>query len=141
MNNLKKRILWGLGIGFVLFFTVGGHYINKYHNEYVKNQPKMYCYQMFYGPPNPVLIIENLKYKEVYSGYYSGLEKGKKQYIEFPVKTLPTTVPVYVLEYTEESLLAEVVSYYDRGAKFGGSYLRGWVYAKTLHKDPPPSKK
>jgi hypothetical protein len=96
---------------------------------------------MFYGPPNPVLIIENLKYKEVYSGYYSGLEKGKKQYIEFPVKTLPTTVPVYVLEYTEDSLLAEVVSYYDRGAKFGGSYLRGWVYAKTLHKDPPPSKK
>ena len=49
---------------------------------------------------------------------------------------MPQYNPVYVLGYTKDSLLAEVVSYYDRGAYFGGSYTQGWVYANALHKKP-----
>ena len=144
MKNRTKNTLIGLGIFFVLFFTVGGYFINKYYNEYVKRQPQMYCYEYFRGTIKPVsvLILESLNRKDEYIDYYQKVEKGEKSYLnDFPIKGMPQYSPVYVLEYTEDSLLAKVVSYYDRGAKFGGSFTKGWVYAKTLHKDPPPPRK
>ena len=54
---------------------------------------------------------------------------------------MPQFTPVYVMGYTSDSLLADVVSYYDRGARHGGSYTRGWVYAETLHINPPKKLK
>lgn len=42
---------------------------------------------------------------------------------------------MYVLEYTEDSLLAKVVSYLDLGPKLGGDFRKGWVYAKCLHEN------
>jgi len=99
----------------------------------------MYCYEYFRGTNKPVsvLIIEDLDLKKQYLKYYRELEMGKEPYLhnDIPLKGIPQYTPVYVLEYTEDSLLAKVVSYYDRGAKFGGSFTKGWVYAKTLHKE------
>lgn len=123
---------------FILFFTIGGFIINKNYNAEVKKSPMMYCYQTYYGPANSVLIIENLKYKNDYINYYSLVSKGENPTFNFPLKTMPQHTPVYVISYTKDSLLAEVVSYYDRGVKFGGSFTKGWVYAETLHKEPPP---
>jgi len=144
MKKRTKNILIGTSVFFVLFFTVGGHLINKYYNEDVKNHPQMYCYEYFRGTDNPVsvLIIEDLELKEHYLKYYQELESGKEPYLhnDIPLKGAPQYTPVYVMSYTEDGLLADVVSYYDRGAKFGGSFTRGWVYTKTLHKDPPPKK-
>lgn len=141
MKKRTKKILIGVGFFFVLFFTVGGHFINKYYNENVKSHPQMYCYETFYGPSNSVLIIESLSYKREYLQHYYDVEKKLNPVINFPLKTMPQYSPVYVMGYSEDSLLADVVSYYDRGgAKFGGSFTRGWIYAKTLHKDPPPKK-
>ena len=141
MKKRTKNILIGLGVFFVLFFTIGGHFINKHYNEDVKKHPQMYCYEYFRGTDEPisVLILEDLNRKNEYINYYQKIEKGEKAYLNnnFPIKGMPQYSTVYVLEYTKDSLLAKVVSYYDRGAKFGGSFTKGWIYAKTLHKEPP----
>lgn len=100
----------------------------------------MYCYQTYYGPVNPVMIIEDLDYKKEYLRFYKKVSQGENPTFNFPLKTMPTTYPVYVIGYTEDSLLAKVVSYYDRGAKFGGSFTKGWVYTETLHQNPPSKK-
>ena len=144
---MKKRtinILIAIGIFFILFFTVGGHFINRYYNEDVKKHPQMYCYEYFRDTDEPVsvLIIENLDRRDDYIEYYQKIEKGEKASLNnnFPIKGISQYSPVYVIGYTKDSLLAKVVSYYDRGAKFGGSFTKGWVYSNTLHKNPPRNK-
>ncbi|HKC67412.1 MAG TPA: hypothetical protein VKG26_04230 [Bacteroidia bacterium] len=121
-----------------LAFIIGCFFYTKNYHAKIKNSPKMYAYQTYWGPANAVLIIENLKYKNALISYYDSIEKNPSlnPIIELPLKTLPTSEPVYVVGYSKDSLLAEIVSYYDRGAHFGGDYLRGWVYVKTLHKTP-----
>jgi hypothetical protein len=141
MKKKTKNILIGVSVFIVLFFTVGGHFINKYYHKDVKSHPQMYCYETFYGPANSVLLIDKLSYKNQYLNHYYDVEKGLNPVIDFPLKTMPQNTPVYVMGYSEDGLLADVVSYYDRGANLGGSFTRAWVYAKTLHKDPPPKKK
>lgn len=94
-----------------------------------------YCYQTFYGPANPVLIIESSRFKADYIAYYKKVEQGENASFNFPLKTLAKYDHVYVLGYNEDSTLAEVVSYFDRGARFGGSYTRAWVCGKCLHQE------
>lgn len=120
----------------MLLIGVGGYFINKNHQKKVRSQPKKYCYQTFYGPANPVLMIRDLEFKEEYIKYYRNVESNNKAYFNFPLKTLPISFPVYVMSYSKDSVLANVVSYNDGGFEFGG-YIRGWVYAKTLHENPP----
>jgi uncharacterized protein YneF (UPF0154 family) len=132
----KKLVLVVLMVCGLLFVS-GSYFLNKYYHKDIKSNPQMYAYQTYWGPPNPVLLIEDLDFKDSLILYYKKVEKGENPYFNFPLKTLPITYPVYVLGYTEDNLLAEVVSYYDRGKRTGGSYLRGYVYSKTLHKDPP----
>ena len=124
-----------------LAFLVGGHYLNSYWHKKVKSSPKMFVYQTFWGVPNSALIIEDLKYKSSIIAYYDTIESNPKSnpIINFPLKTLPQYEPVYVIGYSDDGLLVDVVSYYDRGLYLGGSYLRGWVYVKTVHKKPPSS--
>lgn len=139
-----KKVIIIIAIVVGLGFLVGGHFFNKWYHRHVKSHPQMYCYEFFRGKTKPVsvLIIENLDLSEPYLKYYQELETGKEPYLanEIPLKGLPQYDPVYVMGYSSDSLLADVVSYYDRGAYFGGSYLRGWVYAKCLHPAPPPRK-
>ncbi|WP_417602434.1 hypothetical protein [Owenweeksia hongkongensis] len=135
-----KKALIIIGVLSVLFFTVGAYFINKHWHIYVKEQPKMYVYDIFRGTSKSVsvIIIEDKELKEPYLEYYNSLQNGIEPILDdrIPLKGLPQYDPVYVLGYTNDSLLAEIVSYYDRGARFGGSYLQGWVYSKTLHKEP-----
>ena len=111
----------------------------KYYNADIKSKPLRYAYQTYWGPPNPVLIIEDLKYKDSLLVYHDKISTEENVPFNIPLKTLPQFEPLYLVGYTEDSLLAEVVSYYDRGLKFGGSYLRGYVDVKTLHKYSPYS--
>lgn len=145
MKEQTKKIYIWIGSFFALFFTVGGHFINKYYNDYVKSQPKMYCYEYFRGTSEPVsvIIIENLSRKDEYIEYYKKIQMGESATLNnsFPIKGIAQYHPVYVLKYSEDSLLAKVVSYYDYGARRGGSFTKGWVYAKCLHIKPPPKKK
>lgn len=137
-----KKVIIIIAIVVGLGFLVGGHFFNKWYHRHVKSHPQMYAYQIYLGPSNPILIIEKDKYKDALIAYYDKREADPQSNppIGVPLKTLPMYDPVYVMGYSPDSLLADVVSYYDRGAYFGGSYLRGWVYAKCLHPAPPPRK-
>lgn len=113
-----------------------------YHNWYWNNllkKPKMYVYETYMGPANPVLVISDLKFKNELVDYYN-YAKANKDYksFNFPLKTLPQRFPVYLIEYTSDSLLAKVVSLYYRGKSFGGGFTEGYVATTTLHKFSPP---
>lgn len=142
MNKKKIIILILVVIG--LGFLAGGHFYNKWYHKNVKSHPKKYCYEYFRGTEKPVsvLIIDNLNLKDPYLEYYRELELGKEPYLhnDIPLKGLPQYDPVYVIEFTKDSLLAKVISYYDYGSIRGGSFTKGWVYAKCLHQAPPPKK-
>lgn len=123
---------------FILFFMVGASIFNKYFHENIRSYPKMYCYEYFRGGDEPVcvVIINDLDLKERYLKYYKELEGGIEPYLDgIPLKLMTQYKQVYVVGYTKDSLLAEIVSY---KRKISNDYTRGWVYAKTLHKNPPP---
>lgn len=126
-----------IAVGLGLFFLIGGYIINNNYHRKVRSSPQMYVYHTFWGPVNPAMIIENRKYKKELIDYYKQVEKGENPTFNFPLKTLPQYEPVYVMEFTEDSLLAKVISYYDYGTFRGGSFTKGWVYSKCLHNNPP----
>ena len=136
---LSRPVVLVLALMFFLF----SYFYNDWYHKKVRRQPMMYCYEMFMEVINSPLIIERLKYKEKYIAYYQAIEKDifSKKTVEFPLQGLPAGAPVYVMGYTEDSLLADVVSYADRGPRTGGSYTRAYVYTATLHPDPPPPRK
>ncbi len=137
---MLKKILITLTILILISLGVGGHFYNKYWHEMVRSQPQKYAYDVIRGNDTPVsvLIIEDIDLKEPYLNYYYKLESGVEPFLDdrIPLKGLPQYDPVYVINYTKDSLLAEVVSYYNRGAYLGGSYTQGWVYTKNLHEKP-----
>lgn len=135
----RQFLILTLLLGIIVFPIT--YIFNKKYHRWVRSNPKRYCYQLFQGPPNPVLIIKDLKFKENLVEYYEIIEEKpfEEKSIGVPLKMLPPGDEVYVLEYTSDSLLAKVVSYFDRGSRLGGNYLCGWVYCKTLHLEPPNS--
>jgi hypothetical protein len=140
---VKLKGFFFIVISAIIVFVIGtlivfkyGELSSKEYESAIKSHPKMYAYQTYWGPPNSVFIIVDLKYKDQLVKYYDRASNGENPIFNFPLKTLPQHDPVYVIGYTSDSLLAEVVSYYDRGRPFGGNYLRGYVYAKTLHDKP-----
>lgn len=136
MINKKFRVAVVI-LSFSILFIIGCFIYNSNYHEKVMASPKMYAYQTYFGPPNSVIIIEDTSYKEELIDYYEKMAKGENPYLNFPLKTLPQYELLYVVEYSSDGLLAKVISYYDRKPMFGGSYTEGWVYVKTLHKDPP----
>lgn len=141
MINKKVSISIITLLVLVISFVIGAHIYNKKFHENVKKQPKMFCYDYFRGKDHPVsvLIIEDLGLKNKYLDYYEQLKNGKEPYLPdgIPLKGMPQYHPVYVMKYTEDSLLANVISYYDRGNLLGGSYTRGWVLSECLNEEPP----
>jgi hypothetical protein len=121
-----------------LSFLIGGSLYSNYYHKKVKSSPIGYTYQTYWGPPNSVLIIEDLSYKAALLAYYDSILKNPEAnpIIKVPLKTLPQYEPVYIMGYSEDSSLTDIVSYYNRGRYRGGSYLRGWVDTRTLHKNP-----
>lgn len=121
----------------IAFLTM--HFYNQWYYKELYKKPKMYPYESFIGPANHVLIISDIKYKDELVFHYEYVKKNKKyKSFSFPLKGLPVSEPVYILGYSEDSLVAEVVSLYYRGAHFGGGFTQGWVATSVLHKEPPP---
>lgn len=139
MRKRTKIIIITLSIFFILFFTVGAHFINKNFHEWVKNKPQKYCYETFRGTEKAVsvLIIPNLDLEKPYLKYYNELRSGVEPVLsnDITVKTLPPNRPVYVLGYNKDSLMADVLCYGALGPGFSKSYTRGWVLADALHSD------
>lgn len=141
---MNKKTLFIIILILCFVFVIGCYLFNEWYHTNIKSHKTMYCYEYFRGENKTVsvLIIKNLRLKEPYLRYYKELENGIEPYLDnnIPIKTLPQYEPVYVIEYTQDSLLAKVVSYYDYGPYRGGSFTKGWVYSKCLHKEPPPKQ-
>ncbi len=119
-----------------LIVIIWGLFFPDYYQEKLEKLPKKYCY---HNSEEVVLMIENYSYKDVYIKYYQDVEAGTDKYIHFPIRTMPVG-PVTVLGYSEDSLLVEFIYYYDRPTKLRPRAFKGWVYAKTLHDEPPLPK-
>ena len=134
----KKLFIIILSIG-VIFSLILIHFYVERHDKAIRNYPIRYCYQEYSGPPNSVLIIEDEKDIQALIDHYTKLEKQTQDYFEFDLRTLSMYDPVYLISYYgKDSLVAEVVSFNNYGIKFGGAYIKGFVYSKTLHLKPPP---
>lgn len=106
----------------------------------VKKSPQKFPYETYWGVPNPVLFIKDLKYEQEYLTYYKGVKKKETPTVKFPVIDLPSNKPIYIIGYSKDSLLAKFVSLYDRGKYFGGSYTEGYIILDALHDNPPTLK-
>ena len=133
------RLITGLFFGFILFITCMYIYA-LYGIEKIKSSPKKFVYETLSGPANPVLFITSRSYEDEYVEYYERVKKDDKNAsFNFPLKTFPQNDPVYILSYSEDKRLVKVVSFYNRGKFFGGSYNEGYVLSEFLHETPPPS--
>jgi hypothetical protein len=99
----------------IVVFGIGAPLYNRWYHEDVKKHPIGYAYQTYLGPPNSVLVIEDLDYKDSLIKYYEEMEDGKHPVFNFPLKTLPQNHPVYIVGYTDDSLLVKVISYIIEG--------------------------
>lgn len=125
--------------GLCISLGFGGYFVAKHHRDNLESKPKKYCYQTYFGPANSALCIENRNDWIKLVAYYDSLAIGKNPPLGFPLKTLPMKHPVHLLQYEMDGQIAKVVSTYNRGKRLGGSYLRCWVDARTLHDVPPNS--
>lgn len=137
--RIQKSILITLVAMSIVGITLS--YINWNRGKLLKKQ-KMYAY-LYYGKSKrltSVLLLENMKYKETYINYYKEVLQGKTDVTindDMPIKGLSTSEPVYIIDYSSDSLLVKIVSLAPTPLKLGNSYREGWVYAQTLHLDPP----
>ena len=123
---------------FLILAFIGMAYYDKWYHDKLEKSPQMYVYETYMGPANPVFIINDLNYKKELIAYYEYAEKNNEySSFNFPLKTLSPVYPVYVVGYTEDSLLASIVCLEDRGPHLG-NYTEGYVYYKTLHSLLPP---
>lgn len=132
MNRRTTVIAISIGI----FFVLGSYYFSKFYRKNVLSKPIYYCYDSFGTVINSALVIEDLYYKDSLIKYYNQAKKGINPIFNFPLKTLPQFEPVYLLEFSVDSTIAYVVSFYDRGAANGGSFNKYYVDSRTLHKNP-----
>jgi len=137
-NNKNKLIYYVL-----LFFVVAilwnlgaDYYAHKFHED-IQSHKKVFVYEQNEGVINPVLVITDLDYKDSLISYYKKKEKGMSDSeFYFPLKTVPFSVPCYLLGY-KDSLLAEIVYYANNDLK-SHNYVRGYVYSKIIKNNPPP---
>lgn len=135
---MKQKIIINIGVALGLFFSVGGYFISTSHHKWVQSWPQVYVYQDYLGPANPVLAITDLDDKEQLVKRYNVFSKGEIPDfgITFPIRSVGPEL-VYLLGHTEDSVLTEIVTYTYND----NQYLRCWVDARTIHKNPPKPRK
>lgn len=132
-SKFKKLILATFAM---VIIVISSLYFSGYFIKRLKRNPIYYCYDNTGGFVNSALVIEDLEFKDSLVKYYSQVQKGINPVFNFPLKTLPQYEPVYLLSYSKDSLVAYVVSFYNRGSSNGGSFNKYYVDIRTLHKDP-----
>ena len=122
----------------VIIWNIIGYHIEKSFRENVKSKKKMYCYEQYHNNVvNPVLYVEKEIYIDSLITFYREIERGVKSPVfNFTINEMPYDTCVYVRGYERDSLIVDVVCYYDWGNT--GSYRRGYVYRNTLHSNPAP---
>ena len=115
-NNRKK--IMPIVIGACILWIFSGFFINKYYHKNVRSKPKMYAYQTYWGPVNPVLYVKDKHNIDSLIEYYQKIEKGNlNAEFNFPPLLLPYDTCVYVLGYEADSLVTKVLCYYNWGNK------------------------
>ena len=123
--------------GVIATLFVAGQFINKNYHKKIKSKRKMYCYEQYWGVVNPALFVKKEQYIDSLIAYYQKIGSGDSTPIfNFPPLSLPHDTCVYVLGYERDSMITEIICYYDWGKE--GSFVKGYVYSNTLHNLPPP---
>ena len=123
-----------VGLGFIILDLIFEHN-SQSHESFVKSHKKMYCYETYSGPPNPVLFVKEKKYIDSIKEYYYKIEHGNlNATFNFPPYFVPANQQVYVLSYNGDSSVAKIEFYYLFGHQHKSA--AGYVYSHTLHKDP-----
>ena len=138
MGNSKK-VKYVLIILFACsLWFIAGYYIENSFRKDVLSKKKMYCYEQYHNNVvNPVLYVEKKTDVDSLISFYQKIETGNMNPVfNFPINEMPYDTCVYVMGYELDSLIVDVVCYYDWGKT--GSYRRGYVYRNTLHLNPPP---
>jgi len=119
----------------ILILDLIFEHISQSHESFVKSHKKMYCYETYSGPPNPVLFVKEKNYIDSIKEYYEKIEHGNlNATFNFPPFWVPANQQVYVLSYDGDSSVAKIEFYYLFGGHLNSA--AGYVYAHTLHKDP-----
>jgi len=139
-----KRTIIFLALLAIVFLIACPIYVNWYYAD-LEKKPQKYPYVFYSGSDKPasLLIIDDLDPKREYINYYDKIFRGDNSAVinGFSIQGLPQYDPVYVIKYTDDSILAKVVSlYHHNSIKLGGDYKTGWVYARALHDKPPPKQ-
>ncbi len=139
---MKKKIIIIFSLGALIYggwFTYIKYkrYTGKRLYEKVKDNPKVYVYETFYDFINPAFYIKDLKYKENLITYYDSVENGIEIPMGFPIKYMPLSFEkpsIILLGFIDkDSTIAEVIDF----KKSCWGYIKGFVYYKTLHLNPP----
>ncbi len=135
--NKKVRYIL-IFVVLVILWNIIGYFIERMFRENVTSKKKMYCYEQYdNNVVNPVLYVEEEKYIDSLIVYYQKMENGNMTPVfNFPINSMPYDTCVYVMGYERDSLIVDVICYYNWGRT--GSYRRGYVYRNTLHLNPPP---
>jgi hypothetical protein len=121
-------------LSFVILDLIFEHE-SQAHESFVKSHKKMYCYDTYSGPPNPVLFVKENFYMDSIKDYYEKIEHGNlNATFNFPPFWVRANQQVYVLSYNRDSSVAKIEFYYQFGDQLNSA--AGYVYAHTLHKDP-----
>lgn len=136
MNNKKNRnIIVGILVCIVLFFSM--HFYAKYFRANLEKYPKLYCYEIrIDNSIKGSYYIDNLDDKEKYIEFYREQKTEERDYNnrDFNRNVIIANIPLYILEYTEDSLLAKFYGYNSYDGLNRGTSIDGWVYVKNLHK-------
>ncbi|MDQ3192191.1 MAG: hypothetical protein M3Q58_11420 [Bacteroidota bacterium] len=131
---MLKKI--GIISSIIAVVLLGAIFYNHYFHKKIQSKPQAYCYQTYFGTPNPCLMISDLAYSDSLISYYNKMEQGENPIFNFPLQEVTFGSPVYVLGYEQDSMLVEILSY-RKGDFKGSTYDKGFVYYKTIHDDPP----
>lgn len=133
--NRKNWIILIVTVTSAIVYVVGCYFYSKWYNRQIRSHPVAYPYETYYGPPNPALMTTNRFQKDSLIKYNHDCDTGTGEvYINFDFKVLPMFEPVYILKYSDDSVLTRI--YTDN---IPGSLHKGWVYSKCLHPCPPDS--
>lgn len=133
-----------VSIAILILWNMCGFLCYRLYEDWVKSHPKGYLYSDDNQVQNPVLCVSRKRYFQKLKDYYVADERwlldsthNKKPFIDFPLDGFPMTEPVYVVGYSEDSTLIEVICYWDHK---GPAYESGWVLLKHFHQKPPTYK-
>jgi hypothetical protein len=100
--------------------------------EKVKNYPKGYAYEVYYGSLNSVLYIKDLKYRFELEKIYMAIENKEIYPLNIPLDYLPLFDSIII----GDTLFNKFIKVYSFDT-VNWELKKGYAYYKTIHNSPP----